>query len=77
MAMVLEPNTTPPPGLHTQTMREVLTFATVSPLAFKEATNKLNAETREVLETSVRQVLGGGKAAASDVHKPQISLRSF
>ena len=77
MAMVLEPNVTPSPGLHMQSIREVLSFATASPLGFKDATTKLEPETREVLETSVRQALGTGKSNASDAHKPQISLRSF
>ncbi|KAJ3520851.1 hypothetical protein NM688_g9102 [Phlebia brevispora] len=77
MTMLLEPAATPPPALHMQTIAQILTFATSSPLAFKEATMKLNAETRETLETSVRQALGGNKNAANDAHKPQISLRSF
>lgn len=77
MTLLLEPASTPLPGLHTQTIGQVLIFAASSPLAFKEATMKLNVETREVLEASVRQALGGGKTAASDAHKPQISLRSF
>ena len=77
MIMLLEPATIPSPALHTQTIKEILVFATSSPLSFKEATTKLNADTREVLETSVRQALGGSKASANEAHKPQISLRSF
>ena len=77
MAMALEPTATPLPSLHGQTIKEILVFATTSPLSFKEATGKLNPETREVLEASVRLALGGNKAANQDAHKPQISLRSF
>lgn len=77
MTLLLDPNQTPPSALHTQTIAQVLTFATASPPAFKEATTKLPAELRETLETSVRQALGGKKNAGGEVHKPQISLRSF
>lgn len=77
MAMVLEPNAALPSALHTLTIRDVLVFAAAAPLAFKDATGKLGSETREVLESSVRQALGGAKATGENAHKPQISLRSF
>lgn len=76
MTMLLDLTATPPPALHTQTIGQILTFATSSPVAFKEATTKLNPDTKEVLETSVRQALGGNKTA-NESHKPQISLRAF
>ena len=59
MTMTLEPSAAQPSALHTLTIRDVLAFAAAAPLAFKEATGKLGAETREVLESSVRQALGG------------------
>ena len=77
MTLLMDPGQTPPSALHTQTIAQVLVFATAAPPAFKEATTKLPAELKETLETSVRQALGGKKSAASEVHKPQISLRSF
>lgn len=77
MALLLDPNQAPPSALHTQTIAQVLTFATASAQAFKDATAKLPADAREVLEASVRQALGGSRQAGGESHKPQISLRSF
>jgi HEAT repeat-containing protein 5 len=77
MSLLLDPTQSPPSPLHTQTIAQVLSFATASAPAFKEATTRLPAELKETLETSVRQALGAKKGAASEVHKPQISLRSF
>ena len=77
MTLLMDPSQTPPSSLHTQTITQVLAFATMSAPAFKEATTKLPPEMKETLETSVRQALGAKKTAASEVHKPQISLRSF
>ncbi|KAJ7157551.1 clathrin-coated vesicle protein [Mycena crocata] len=62
-----------------QSIRELLTYATSSPTAFKEAAGKLDPATRELLEQSVRRAVGGGASAATaqNAAKPQISLRSF
>jgi len=62
-----------------QSIRELLTYATSSPAAFKEAAGKLDHGTRELLEQSVRRAVGGGAAApaSQNAAKPQISLRSF
>ncbi|KAJ7082373.1 clathrin-coated vesicle protein [Mycena belliarum] len=62
-----------------QSVRELLMYATSSPAAFKEAAGKLDPATRELLEQSVRRAVGGGSAsaAAQTAVKPQISLRSF
>ncbi|KAJ7717234.1 hypothetical protein DFH07DRAFT_947473 [Mycena maculata] len=62
-----------------QAIRELLTYATSSPAAFKEAAGKLDPPTRELLEQSVRRAVGGGSTttAAQNAAKPQISLRSF
>lgn len=77
MTMLLNPTLVPPSPLHSQSTAQILNFAASSPIAFKEATSKLSAETREALETSVRQALGGSKTTTAEAHKPQISLRSF
>lgn len=62
-----------------QSVRELLMYATSSPAAFKEAAGKLDPPTKELLEQSVRRAVGGGSAstAAQNSAKPQISLRSF
>ncbi|KAF8966949.1 clathrin-coated vesicle protein [Flammula alnicola] len=62
----------------TQTIAQLLSFATTSPSAFKEAAGKLDTSTRELLEHSIRRAVGGtANAAAQSAAKPQISLRSF
>ncbi|KAF9474335.1 clathrin-coated vesicle protein [Pholiota conissans] len=61
-----------------QTIAQLLSFATTSPSAFKEAAGKLDAPTRELLELCIRRTVGGGAGgAAHSAVKPQISLRSF
>jgi HEAT repeat-containing protein 5 len=65
----------------TISVKQLLTYATTSPVAFKEATAKLEVETRELLEVSIRKAVGGSGAGAQAqsqaATKPQISLRSF
>jgi HEAT repeat-containing protein 5 len=61
-----------------QCVGQLLSFASSSPAAFKDATAKLEAPMREVLESSIRRAVGGGSSAgATGASKPQISLRSF
>ncbi|KAF8206326.1 armadillo-type protein [Mycena galopus ATCC 62051] len=62
-----------------QSIKELLTYATSSPAAFKEAALKLDPATRELLEQSVRRAMGAGSqsSATQSSAKPQISLRSF
>ncbi|KAF7308406.1 Clathrin-coated vesicle protein [Mycena chlorophos] len=61
-----------------QSIRELLTYATSSPAAFKDAAGKLDPPIRELLEQSVRRAVGGANPAPSaQATKPQISLRSF
>ncbi|KAF8998676.1 armadillo-type protein [Cyathus striatus] len=68
----------PSTPLNTQTVTQLLSFATTSPAAFKEAAEKLDPSTRELLEHSIRRAVGGTATAASQpASKPQISLRSF
>ncbi|THU92726.1 clathrin-coated vesicle protein [Dendrothele bispora CBS 962.96] len=70
-------NTTSP--LLSQTVKHLLTYATSSPSAFKEAAAKLDPATRELLEQSVRKAVSGSATTtpAQSAVKPQISLRSF
>ena len=78
MTLLLEPSESSPSSLHSQALAQVLSFASTSPAAFKEATSKLDQIMRERLEGSVRQALGVKSAAnAQHAAKPQISLRSF
>ncbi|KAF9069763.1 clathrin-coated vesicle protein [Rhodocollybia butyracea] len=56
-----------PPPVVAQSIKQLLSYATTSPAAFKEAASKLDVPTRELLESSIRKAVGG----------PQISLRSF
>jgi HEAT repeat-containing protein 5 len=67
-------------SITTQTTAQLLSFATTSPSAFKEAAGKLDASTRELLEHSIRRAMtgaGAGVGGTGQVVKPQISLRSF
>ncbi|KAL0960465.1 hypothetical protein HGRIS_005508 [Hohenbuehelia grisea] len=67
-----------PPPLYTQSVGQLLSFATASPTAFKEAAGKLDAPIRELLERSIRKAIGGAAGVgAPSTAKPQISLRSF
>ncbi|KAH9916212.1 clathrin-coated vesicle protein [Fomitopsis serialis] len=76
MILLLHPTRVIPSKMHTQSVRQLLAIAAVSPAAFKEATGKLNQQMRDTLETSVRQAVGN-RGPAVDAPKPQISLRSF
>ncbi|KAJ2921172.1 hypothetical protein H1R20_g15918, partial [Candolleomyces eurysporus] len=68
----------PGASLSTQTIAQLLSFATASPAAFKDAAAKLEPPVREMLEQSIRKAVGGSAAAAQQpAAKPQISLRSF
>ncbi|TDL16333.1 clathrin-coated vesicle protein [Rickenella mellea] len=78
VVLLLDPSKSPPTPIHAQAITHVLAFATSAPAAFKEATGKMDQMPREVLESSVRQALGGKANTPSlPVAKPQISLRTF
>lgn len=92
ISLLLPNNSSPPPpptisttatSITTQTTAQLLSFATTSPGAFKEAAGKLDQSTRELLENSIRRAMTGAGAGAGGVGgtgqtvKPQISLRSF
>ncbi|KAI0300801.1 clathrin-coated vesicle protein [Russula brevipes] len=78
LTLLLDPNQTTPSPLHTQALNQLLIFASSSPVAFKEATGKLDQATRERLESAVRNALSNKSSGTTTLAaKPQISLRSF
>ncbi|KAF4622079.1 hypothetical protein D9613_008980 [Agrocybe pediades] len=94
ISLLLSPSPPPSASSHpvaasvtNQTVAQLLSFASASPSAFKEAIAKLDEGTRELLELSIRRALGAGAGGAGGVGgvgaghqaaaKPQISLRSF
>ncbi len=78
LLMTNPPDQGPVANLSSQTIAQLLSFATASPAAFKDAAAKLEAPVREMLEQSIRRAVGGSAAAAQQpAAKPQISLRSF
>jgi len=70
-----QPSATDP--VRSQTATQLLSYATSSPAAFKEAASKLDQSKRDLLEQSIRRAIGSNASAASTSTKPQISLRSF
>lgn len=76
LILLLDPSRQPPTPLHTQGVTQLLSLAAGSPVAFKDATGRLEQSMKDTLETSVRQALGS-KAQSAEPARPQISLRSF
>jgi hypothetical protein len=67
-----------PSAIHAMAIHHLLNLATQSPNSFKEATAGLSGNTKDKMETSIRQAI----ASRQDAHKaaaakPQISLKSF
>lgn len=77
LSLLLSKATGTPPPLSSQTVTQVLVYATASPAAFKTAADKLEPATRELLEASVRKAVGPATTTSQTSAKPQISLRSF
>ncbi|KAJ3852125.1 clathrin-coated vesicle protein [Lentinula lateritia] len=78
ISLLLANSQNSPSPVVAQSIKQLLSYATISPAAFKEAASKLDAPTRELLETSVRRAVGGPQITlAQNTVKPQISLRSF
>jgi hypothetical protein len=77
IALLLSNSQTNTTAVTTHTISQLLWYATSSPSAFKEAANKLDISTRELLEQSIRCAMGGPLSTASNATKPQIALRSF
>jgi hypothetical protein len=66
-------------GVHMAAVSQILSFATSSPTAFKEAASLMNQEHKDLMESSIRQAVADkGKAnTQASTSKPQIALRSF
>ncbi|KAG6888099.1 hypothetical protein C0995_010705, partial [Termitomyces sp. Mi166 len=77
IALLLSTSQVPMTPVVSQTVSQLLQYATSSPAAFKDAAAMLDTSTRELLEQSLRRAVGGGTSTASNAAKPQISLRSF
>jgi len=80
MLLLAEPGAPSPDDspYHAVGIRTLLQVASTAPQAFKEATGRLEAQQRTVLETAVREALAGGASGNSTkAAKPTIELRSF
>ncbi|KAK2467957.1 hypothetical protein APHAL10511_000252 [Amanita phalloides] len=64
-------------AVRSQTATQLLSYATSSPAAFKDAAAKLDQSIRDLLEQSIRRAIGSDATSTSATAKPQISLRSF
>lgn len=72
----------PSPSIHASGIAQILSFAALSPVAFKQAAAKLDSGARESLEQAVRKAVGktaaqGPGQGSAQGGKPQISLRAF
>ncbi|KAJ4473613.1 clathrin-coated vesicle protein [Lentinula aciculospora] len=76
ISLLLADSQNSPSPVVAQSIKHLLSYATISPTAFKKAAAKLDAPTRELLEYSVRRAVGGGPQTVSvqNAMKPQISL---
>ncbi|KAG6853042.1 hypothetical protein C0991_007298 [Blastosporella zonata] len=78
ITLLLPTSQAPMAPVVSQTVSQLLQYATSSPAAFKDAAAKFDSATRELLEQSIRRAVGGTTATtAQSAAKPQISLRSF
>ncbi|KAJ3824050.1 clathrin-coated vesicle protein [Lentinula raphanica] len=79
ISLLLANSQNSPSPVVAQSIKQLLSYATISPAAFKEAASKLDVPTRELLELSIRRAVGGGPqtTVVQNTVKPQISLRSF
>jgi hypothetical protein len=77
VALLLRPSQTIPLTTHSSAVAQLLTFATLSPVSFKEATAQLDPSVRDVLELSIRRAVEGTSTVGQATARPQISLRSF
>ena len=77
MSLLLSSQQSSTESVRTQTIAQLLSYATSSPVAFKEAAAKLDQSMRDLLEQSIRRAIGSNVAATSSATRPQISLRSF
>ncbi|KAF8841000.1 clathrin-coated vesicle protein [Paxillus ammoniavirescens] len=77
VALLLRPSQTIPLSTHSGAVAQLLTFAALSPVSFKEATAQLDPGVRDVLELSIRRAVEGTSTIGQATARPQISLRSF
>ncbi|KAG6906802.1 hypothetical protein DXG01_012050 [Tephrocybe rancida] len=78
IALLLPSSQAPMAPVVSQTVSQLLQYATSSPAAFKDAAAQFDSNTRELLEQSIRRAVGGTTSmAGQSAAKPQISLRSF
>lgn len=78
IALLLHSSQQTSTSLHSQTVTQLLFFATSAPVAFKEAAGHLDQITRELLQTSVKLAVESSSLTSGvNSAKPQISLRSF
>ncbi|KAG8693490.1 hypothetical protein FRC08_009084 [Ceratobasidium sp. 394] len=65
--------------IHAAAVSQILSFASLSPAAFKEAAGLMNQVQRDLMESSIRQAVvnRGNSAMQTLTSKPQIALRSF
>ncbi|KAG8716699.1 hypothetical protein FRC08_008984 [Ceratobasidium sp. 394] len=65
--------------IHAAAVSQILSFASLSPAAFKEAAGLMNQVQRDLMENSIRQAVvnRGNSAMQTLTSKPQIALRSF
>lgn len=78
MTLLLDPSTAAPSAVHQLAVTQSLSFASVAPTAFREASTAMETGRKDVLETSVRQAIEA-KQPTTTAHaaKPQISLKAF
>jgi len=78
IALLLDPSKSTPSSIHSNAVAQLLSFATTAPGAFREATSKMETNSRETLELSIRQAIDANSLNANaSAAKPQISLKSF
>ncbi|TFK38873.1 clathrin-coated vesicle protein [Crucibulum laeve] len=78
ISLLLNASQAAPTPVQSQTVSQLLSYATTSPTSFKEAAGKLDNQVRELLEQCIRRAVGGTTTStAQAAAKPQISLRSF
>ncbi|KAF8315585.1 ARM repeat-containing protein [Clavulina sp. PMI_390] len=79
LILLLDPTNAPPAPPHTTAVTFLLGYAASSSAAFKEVAGRLDSSQRDILESSIRQAVGGinEQPVAPSVTKKQISLRSF
>ncbi|KAG8721134.1 hypothetical protein FRC09_008363 [Ceratobasidium sp. 395] len=65
--------------MHVAAISQILSFATLSPAAFRECASLMKQDQRDLMETSIRQAVAEREksTAHTSTSKPQIALRAF